>query len=434
MGVQGLALKMPLPSLTPVVPTEAPALTTPEESDDESIVVAESSETPEPWARTQTGSSDNSASTKNSEPRVGLQFAILKTPPPTSRPAKKPKDGKTSRQRSRSRSSSFTHSKSRQREEARTSIPRGVNVSDAPTLKRGRGKGRDKIGESANTPLVAPSYLSGITKPREGLKITISAEGSTKNGEVASTFPPAIQHLSNLGSIAIERWELSEATSVEPGFIVEVPQEAVQEDSDVDLRMGKVKDSDPWKEPLTFTYKGRSVLEDHQWFAAKVLRQESRIWDRLQVENNPSLFYQEYFLDQQKIADVRSKGQAKIQHFNVKVTRQEPNEDVGASSKANREKLEAKFKPALNSLYEAFEEAYQFEHPEFIAELRNHLVKTAVTQMTSLFASSRCRYCYRGRRMDAAWRWRRFEKLLPFLSQVPLESFRRVEDHRANVL
>ena len=67
-------------------------------------------------------------------------------------------------------------------------------------------------------------------------------------------------------------------------------------------------------------------------------------------------------------------------------------------------------------------------------DLRNHLVKTAVTQMTSLFASSRCRSCYRGRRMDAAGRLRLFEMLLPYLIEVPLESYRRAEDHRANVL
>ena len=36
--------------------------------------------------------------------------------------------------------------------------------------------------------------------------------------------------------------------------------------------------------------------------------------------------------------------------------------------------------------------------------------------------------------MDAAWRLRRFETLLPFLSEVPSESYRRAEDHRANVL
>ena len=68
----------------------------------------------------------------------------------------------------------------------------------------------------------------------------------------------------------------------------------------------------------------------------EVLRQEPKLWDRHQVENNPSLFYQAYFLDQQKISDVRSKGTLKIQRFNVKVTRQAPKEDSTASSKATR--------------------------------------------------------------------------------------------------
>ena len=47
----------------------------------------------------------------------------------------------------------------------------------------------------------------------------------------------------------------------------------------------------------------------------------ARICNRHQVENNPSQFYQEYFLNQQKISDARWKGQAKIQHFNAKVRR-----------------------------------------------------------------------------------------------------------------
>ena len=36
--------------------------------------------------------------------------------------------------------------------------------------------------------------------------------------------------------------------------------------------------------------------------------------------------------------------------------------------------------------------------------------------------------------MDAARRRRPFETLLPYLIEVPLESYRRAEDHRANVL
>ena len=140
------------------------------------------------------------------------------------------------------------------------------------------------------------------------------------NGEVKTPFPPAIQHLSNLDSVASELWELPEATRVEPDFTLQIPQEPLAEDSDVDLRMGKIKDHAPWTEPLTFTYRDRSVLEDHQKFAAEVCgrSRKSGIATRWRTTR---LFYQEYFLDQQKISDVRSKGQAKIQHFNVKVTR-----------------------------------------------------------------------------------------------------------------
>ena len=108
------------------------------------------------------------------ELKVGLEFAMPKTPPPTSRPAKKAKDGRRSRQRSRS--SSSTRCNSRQRDELRASIPRGVNAADVPvpTLKRGRGRG--KVKELTNAPLLiptVPSHLSSITKPKEGLKVMI---------------------------------------------------------------------------------------------------------------------------------------------------------------------------------------------------------------------------------------------------------------------
>ena len=164
------------------------------------------------------------------------------------------------------------------------------------------------------------------------------------------------------------------------------------------------------------------------------MKLEPDSWDRTKVESNPSLFYHAYFLDQQKISEVRQKGTVRIQQFNIKVTRQSSDKDIAPSSRLNRERLEAKFKVAISNIYQAFEDAYQFESPEFIDDLRNHLIQTAVTQITRLFASSRCRTCYRGRRMDAAWRLRRFETLLPYLSEVPLESYRRTEDHRANVL
>ena len=121
--------------------------------------------------------------------------------------------------------------------------------------------------DSANAPLVVPavpSHFSSLTKPKEGLKILIPAESNAKNGKASTAFPPAIQHLSKLDSVASERWELSEPTSVEPGFTVEILQETPPDNSDFELRTGKFKDPSPWSEPLMFTYKGRSVLEDHQ--------------------------------------------------------------------------------------------------------------------------------------------------------------------------
>ena len=36
--------------------------------------------------------------------------------------------------------------------------------------------------------------------------------------------------------------------------------------------------------------------------------------------------------------------------------------------------------------------------------------------------------------MDAAWRRSRFETLLPLLSEIPLDSFMRAEEHQANTL
>ena len=115
-------------------------------------------------------------------------------------------------------------------------LPYNQNVSNAPTLKRGRGRG--KVMASANTMLVAPAvptHFSNITKPKEGLKISISAEGNSKDNEASTAFPPVVQHLPKLDSVASKRWELSEPTLVETGFTVEIQQETLLDDSDIDL-------------------------------------------------------------------------------------------------------------------------------------------------------------------------------------------------------
>ena len=162
---------------------------------------------------------------------------------------------------------------------------------------------------------------------------------------------------------------------------------------------------------------------------------ESHIWDRDAVALQPDLFYESYFQDYQHLMDLRQKGNARIQSFNVKITRQEkshPNEVV--SSTANREKLEGMFRTALYTLFEAFEQAYQFEHSETVMHLRDELVTPAIAHMSHFFASSRCRTCYKGRKLDAAWRRSRFNTLLPLLAKISPEVYRQAEEHQATLL
>ena len=82
-------------------------------------------------------------------------------------------------------------------------------------------------------------------------------------------------------------------------------------------------------------------------------------------------------------------------------------------------------------MYEAFEEAYTLEQPELIEDLREHLVKPAIAQITGLFVSSRCRTCYGGRHQFAVWRLSRFDTLAPIMSEVPNEAYKKAEDNQA---
>ena len=120
----------------------------------------------------------------------------------------------------------------------------------------------------------------------------------------------------------------------------------------------------------------------------------------------------------------------------MKVTRQEPKskEEVAASSIPNREHLEAKFQMALKKMYEAFKEAFAFRRPDLVLELHDQLVNTAISHMTNLLVSSRCRTCYRGRFQDSTWRRSRFLTLLPLLVQISPDGCRRAEEHQAIIL
>ena len=332
---------------------------------------------------------ESSITTTCSEPKVGSEFAMPAVPPPSKKEAKRP--------RGQSRSPSHSRSNSRHCEELRSSTT-GLEPS-TNTLRRNRGKGKRSV-EMSSSPLLAPtvrSHLGHITRPKDGVTITVRAEDGLHLSEVHLPLTPVLGHMTQLDHEVAQPMDLLQDSQPRPNTTVEFPQEPLHEDSDVDLETGEIRIpmvSQPTA--LKMTYNARLALIDHQDFTSSVLLREPDTWDHLQVDRNPSQFDQEYFMDQQKINDVRSRGHSRIQAFNIRITRQEPQSPAHwvASSKAGKEKLEAKFRQAFASLYDAFKAAYQFEHSEFISDLRNHLVKTAVTQITSLFASSRCRTCY----------------------------------------
>ena len=401
------------PAAPSVVPSEVPLPTTDTEAEDQDTEA------------TKDGIAAAAEAVFN--PATDTQLGNDTDPSATTLPQGSVDDKKLIQPRSRSSSSR----RSRQPSVKKTQ-PAGISPHDT-TSKQVRAIGRGKA-KNSGLPNAPSTPMGNMTTPRENLKITIPAKGGKRLVEIIpNEYPANIQHLSSLETDALSRWELQTPAVVAPNFVVELSPDEQQEDSDIDLRTGEVVPK-PWSDPLQFTFSSLSVLEDHQKFAREVLRMEPDQWDKEKVENNPTLFYQAYFLDQQKLSEVRQKGTVRIQQFNVKVTRQSPDGDHAASSRANRERLEAKFRLALTQTYQAFEEAFRYESSDFISDLRNHLMKTAVTHISSLFASSRCRTCHKGRRMDAVWRLRRFESLLPYLSEVPLESYRRAEDHRAHVL
>ena len=358
----------------------------------------------------------------NSETQEGQEFAAPKEP--SSSGTKKVR--RKSRPRSRS-------SSSRTSEPSQVHCPQGVSPSDSLTnAKRVRGVGRGKAKEAAHlAPMLSTIPLTGATLPRENLRITVPAGGGPRKVEITPDYPANIAHLAQLEDGTRGQGEAQLSSTIKDDFSVQLPSEDPQEDSEIDMLTGEIKSFK--SAPVQFSFQALSILEDHQRFAQEVLKLEPDSWDRTKVESNPSLFYHAYFLDQQKLNEVRQRGNVRIQQFNVKITRQPSDTDTPTSSRYNREKLEAKFKVAISNLYHAFEDAFQFESSDFIEDLSSHLVKNAITQIISLFASSRCR-TYHGRRMDANWILRRFETLLPFLSEVPSESYRRAEDHRAYVL
>ena len=217
--------------------------------------------------------------------------------------------------------------------------------------------------------------------------------------------------------------------------IVTLDPQPIHDDSDVDLETGEVLM--PLRTPMgpsKFAYELKPNSDDYEAFAQAITTKEAPLWDRELVSAHADLFYHAYFQDHQIMTELRQKAQARIQFFNIKVTRQEEKKDEAPSSQDNKLRLEAKFRSALRQMYEAFEEAYALEQPELIEDLREHLVKPAIAQITGLFVSSRCRTCYSGRQQSAVWRLSRFDMLVPIMSEVPNEVYKKAEDHQATTI
>ena len=236
--------------------------------------------------------------------------------------------------RPRSRSSS-----SRNSEPSQVHRPQGVSPSDSLTnTKRVRGIGRGKAKEAANSmPMPSSIPLTGATLPRENLRITIPAGGGQRKVEIVPDYPANIAHLAKLEDETRGPEEAQLSSTIKTDFAVQLPQDDPQEDSEIDILTGEIKGSKTV--PTQFSFQALSILEAHQRFAQEVLKLEPDSWDRTKVEGNPSLFYHAYFLDQQKLSEVRQKGTVRIQQFNVKVTRQSSDKDVSASSRFEQRKI-----------------------------------------------------------------------------------------------
>ena len=283
-----------------------------------------------------------------------------------------------------------------------------------------------------NTPIVVPSTHSDllqVPQPRAGLTVTFSTEDQLRKVETA------VQHLEHLSTEASIPMELTSKPSKK--MVIKAKAELAQEDSDVDLETGNISvPTLPITDTEVLAYKTDANIEDYKAFASVITYRESSVWDGEKAAIAPDPFYESYFQDHQYISDLRTKSITRIQSYNLKVTRQEARskEEVAASSKAQREQLEAKFRTALLKMYEAFEDAATFGQPDFVTKIRDQMVNSAISHMVNLFSSSRCRTCYRGRMQDPAWRRTKLHTLLPFLVPLSPDSYRKAEEFQAITL
>ncbi len=168
--------------------------------------------------------------------------------------------------------------------------------SDSLTnAKQVRGVGRGKAKEAANVmPMPSSNLLTGAVA-LENIRITVPTGGGSRKIEIVPDYPANIGHLAKLEDETRGQEEVQLSSAMKTNFTVQLPREDPQEDSEIDILTGEIKN--PKTVPMQFSFQANLVLEDHQRFAQEVLKLEPDSWDRTKVESNPCLFYHAYFLD-----------------------------------------------------------------------------------------------------------------------------------------
>ena len=228
---------VPAPTMVPCTPDTEPRISAPPAA--EPMVPAPPAAEPAVSVPT--------TSCEPEKPRVGLEFALLETPPP-----KKSISDLRLTSRSRSRSSP----RKREKRNSPKNSPEKINTDVRPT-ERGRGK---KKPEMANAPILVPtthSHLISTAKPKPGLTVNLSTE---------SPIPQAVQHLSQLTMEASVPLETIRKPSIDT--TVTLDPKPLYQNSDVDLETGKILV--PMRTstvPSKFSYKLKPNTVDYEAFA-----------------------------------------------------------------------------------------------------------------------------------------------------------------------
>ena len=171
-----------------------------------------------------------------------------------------------------------------------------------------------------NAPILVPNThlrLINVTNPKPGLTVNFSSDGS---------IPRTVQHLSKFTIEVTAPLETDSAPSTETTVTLELMP--IHKDSDMDLEMGDIRVSTKAPSgPSQSTHQLKPNVDNYKVFAPTILSRETTLWNSGNVRSHVDLFYPSYFQDFQMLSDLKQKAQARIQSFNIRVSRQDDKTD-----------------------------------------------------------------------------------------------------------